>query len=100
MTHKANTRTVQGAHGELLELDTADGEPLLSRAAVTAVVGALLSLAVSFGLDLSPGQQAAITAVAVAAAPIIAAWWARRKSWSGRTVAQVVEHVEEAATRP
>lgn len=100
MSHKINTRQVEGARGELLELDTTDGEPLLSRATVTAVVGAILALAVSFGVDLSDGQQTAILAVAVAAAPLLAAWWARRKAWSGKTVGEVVTHVEDQATRP
>lgn len=100
MSHKINTRQVEGDGGRLLELDKTDREPLLSRATITAAVGAVLALAISFGVDLSDGQQTAITTVAVVAAPLIAAWWARRKSWSGKTVTEVVEHVEDQVTRP
>jgi hypothetical protein len=100
MTHKANTRMVEGAGGEPLELDPTDGNPLLSRAVVTALVAAILALAVSFGVDLSDSQQAAITAVAVAAAPIVLGVWARRKVWSGKTVGEVVDRQLDQATRP
>lgn len=86
-----STKLVEGAGGRTLEVDTGSGEPLLSRAAITAAVAAALSLLVSFGVDLTPAQQAAVTAVALIVVPLLAAWWARRKTWSGKTVGEVLD---------
>jgi hypothetical protein len=68
--------------------DPGSREPLLSRAVIVAVVGAALGLAAAFGLELSAGQQEAITVVAVVGAPLAAAVWARRHVWSGASVAE------------
>lgn len=84
------TKLVEGAEGQTLELDPSAGEPLLTRAAITAAVAAVLSLAVSFGVNLTSTQQAGITAVALVVVPLAAAWWARRKTWSGKTVSEVL----------
>lgn len=86
----SRTKLVEGAHGRTLEVDN-EAEPLLTRAAITAVVAAALSLLASFGLDLTQGQQAAVTAVALVVVPLVAAWWARRKTWSGKTVNEVLD---------
>lgn len=63
-------------------------EPVLSRAAVTALAGAVVAAVVSFGLPLSEAQQASLTTLLVAVAPVAAALWARRKAWSGASVAE------------
>jgi hypothetical protein len=67
--------------------DPGSRQPLLSRAVIVAAVGAALGLAAAFGLDLSEPQREAITVVAVAGAPLVAAVWAHRHVWSGATVA-------------
>jgi hypothetical protein len=48
-------------------------EPLRTVSAVVSIVGALLSLAVAFGLDLTKDQQAAILGVATVVAPVVIA---------------------------
>lgn len=75
--------------------DPESREPLLSRATIVAVVGAAVTLAVSFGLPLSDAQQIALTALAAAVAPLVAGWWARRRVWSGATVADLVTRPEK-----
>lgn len=68
--------------------DPTDREPVLRPAVIVAVVGAVLALAVSLGLDLDGGQQAAVMAVVTAGAPLLAGWLGRRKAWSGASVAE------------
>jgi hypothetical protein len=99
MQHKAGTRQVEGAHGERFELDTTSTEPVLVPA-LTAAVTQVVAVAVAFGLDLDTAQQVAIIGLPAALMPIAVWWSARKKAWAGKTVAGVVEHVEEAATRP
>lgn len=86
---------MEGEGGRTLEVDTRAGEPLLTRTAITAAAAAVLSLLVSFGVDLTPTQQASITAVALIVVPLVAAVWARRKTFSGRTVGEVVDAYQE-----
>ncbi|MEV0646114.1 hypothetical protein AB0I28_12690 [Phytomonospora sp. NPDC050363] len=54
-------------------------EPLAIRAVAVAVGAAVLAAAVSFGLTLTDVQQSAILGVVAVVAPLVAAWWARRK---------------------
>lgn len=54
-------------------------EPVVTAGAVAGIVGALLVLAVSFGMKITDDQQKAILAVVTLVAPIIAAWIARSK---------------------
>jgi hypothetical protein len=54
-------------------------EPVLTVAGIVAIIGALLGVAVSFGVALSAEQQAAILKLAVVAAPIIVGLVARQK---------------------
>ena len=54
-------------------------EPLLTRAGIVAVVGAVLTFATSFGLDLDAGQTAAILGLVTVLSPFVLAAWARRK---------------------
>jgi hypothetical protein len=84
------TKLVVDTDGERLRLDESSTEPVLKPAAIVAAVGAALSLAVSFGLDLTQTQQGAVMILATVAAPLVAGWIARRKAWSGRTVASVL----------
>ena len=65
-------------------------EPLLNRAGVTALAGAVVALVSSFGLDLSETQQGALTTILVVVLPVALAAWARRKTWSGATVADLL----------
>lgn len=65
-------------------------EPVLNRGAIVAAVTALLALLVAFGVPLSDGQQAAILGLIAAAAPLVAAVWARRSVDSPATVARKV----------
>jgi len=88
------TKIVEGASGERLTLDETSAEPVLKPAAIVAAVGFLLSLAISLGLDLSDVQQGAILGLATVAAPLVAGWLARRKAWSGRSVAAAVRAAE------
>jgi hypothetical protein len=99
MQHKAGTRQVEGAHGELIELDTKSTEPILTPA-LTATVTQVVAVAVAFGLDLDTAQQVAIIGLPAALMPIAVWWSARRKAWAGKTVGQVVERVEDQVTRP
>lgn len=70
----------------------AEKEPLLSRAAITAVVSAALFVAVAFGLPITEEQKAAIIGLISVAAPLFLAAWARKKAWAPATVrAAVVE---------
>lgn len=94
------SKIVEGAGGEQLELDERSKEPVLKPAAITAAVGFVLSLAISFGLDLSDVQQGAILGLATIAAPFVAGWLARRRAWSGRKVAEVLDIQLDKATRP
>lgn len=66
-------------------------EPLLSRATLTAVATAALTLLVSFGLPITEAQQAAILGFIAVAGPLGLAWWARRHTWSGRAVADAAK---------
>ena len=54
-------------------------EPLVTVASITALVGALIALLVSFGVKLTGDQQTAILAVTTVVAPLLVAAIARRK---------------------
>ena len=53
-------------------------EPVVSAAVITGLVGALLRLLISFGIDITPDQVEAILDVVTLAAPIVGALIARR----------------------
>lgn len=64
--------------------------PLLTRATITGVVGAVLALLVAFNVDLTPDQEKALVGLAVALAPIVAGVWARFKvTPTAEVVAQI-----------
>lgn len=95
-----STKIVEGESGRVLQLDPSSAEPLLNRAIITAAVSALLAAAVSFGLPLTDTQQDTVTALAVVVVPLALAWWARRKAWSGKAVAEVLDRQLDQVTRP
>lgn len=58
-------------------------EPVITAAAVTAVVGAVVGVLISFGVVISPEQKDSVITAIVAFYTIalgVQAWWARRKS--------------------
>lgn len=57
-------------------------EPAAVIGTITAIVTALLALAVAFGVDLSEEQRSAILALVATVAPIAAALLIRRSVWS------------------
>lgn len=65
-------------------------EPAMKAGGVTAAVGAGLWVAIEFGADLTPGQQAAILGAAVIVFPLLQAAWTRAKVWSPATVARLL----------
>lgn len=54
-------------------------EPLINRAFIVALVGALLTLLESFGVPITSDQQGAINQLLVILAPLIVAFLARSK---------------------
>ncbi len=54
-------------------------EPAITIASVTALVAALITLLVAFGVDISTDQKAAIMGVVTIGAPIVAGLLIRRK---------------------
>ena len=54
-------------------------EPLITRASLTALVAAVLTLLVTFGVGLSGEQQAAILGVVAVVAPLVVAAISRHR---------------------
>lgn len=54
-------------------------EPVAIVGTITGIVTALIALFVAFGLDLNRDQQTAILGVVAAVAPLVAAYFARRR---------------------
>ncbi len=71
-------------------------EPVISTATVTSAVGAIITLAVAFGLPLTKEQAVAILGVTTVVAPLVVIY-ARR--WTV-PAAQVVERVERQPEGP
>lgn len=65
-------------------------EPALKVGAIMAAATAAIGLLVAFGLKLTPEQTAAILAVVAALAPLVQAFWTRRKVWSPASVARML----------
>lgn len=70
--------------------DPDSSEPALSVGVVTTAVTAALTLAVTFGLDLSTAQTAAILGTVAALAPLVSAWFTRGRVYSPQSVAQLM----------
>jgi hypothetical protein len=75
----------------LQEIDPKDGETVLRPAVISGFVFAAGYVLISFGLDLSSDQLNAIATFALFLVPIGAGLWARKKAWSQKSVAMVVE---------
>lgn len=54
-------------------------EPLITAATVVAIFAAGLQVLVVFGLGLEPEQIKALMGLVTVTAPLVVAWWARRK---------------------
>jgi len=54
-------------------------EPLITRASITAIGGVIVTLLISFGVDLSQEQTAALAAAVAVAAPFLVAALTRPK---------------------
>ena len=54
-------------------------EPVITANTIVGLVTAVLVLLVAFGLPLTDDMRASIIGVVVIVAPLLAAWWARRK---------------------
>jgi hypothetical protein len=70
--------------------DPGSTEPALAVGTITAVVSAVIGLAVSFGLSLTPEQTAAILAVTTFAGPLVSGWFTRGRVYSPATVAKLL----------
>lgn len=70
--------------------DPESKEPALKVGTIVAVVGAVLSLLVSFGFTLTPEQTTAILAVTTIAAPLVSAWFTRSRVFSPAKVAELL----------
>ena len=75
-------------------------EPLLTVGFITAAAGAVLTLAVAFGLKLNHDQLIAIVGVIAVAAPIAVALLARGRVFAPDTVAEMVEDAKRTAREP
>jgi hypothetical protein len=75
---------------DLYNPDETKTEPLVSVGTITAAGAALLALVAAFGLRLNDDQQAAVLGILAVVAPIIVAWWGRRKVYSPSTVAKLL----------
>jgi FtsH-binding integral membrane protein len=54
-------------------------EPVISVAAITSLVAAAITLVTAFGLPLTPVQTQAILSFVAIAAPLVAAYFQRRR---------------------
>lgn len=54
-------------------------EPVVTVASITAAIAAALTLVVSFGLPLTDEQQNAILGIAAVTAPMVAAYFQRKR---------------------
>ena len=60
-------------------MNITEQEPVITANSIVAFISAAIVLAITFGLSISEEQKAAILGVVVIVAPLVAAWWARRK---------------------
>jgi hypothetical protein len=78
----------------------ASREPLLSVGWITAAAGALIGLAVAFGMDLTQAQTGAVLTLATVLAPMIVAGVGRRHVYAPSTVrAMVLDAARTGETR-
>lgn len=65
-------------------------EPVFTVATITSAVAAVVALVVAFGVPLTEDQQTAILSLAAVVAPLIAAYFARKRVTPVRTTARHV----------
>lgn len=63
---------------QLIPEGSMEQEPAFTAATVSALVTAVIALAVAFGVPITDGQRAAILTLVALAAPFLVAWYARR----------------------
>lgn len=68
-------------------------EPALSAGAVAAAIGAVLTLLMSFGVDLTESQTKAILGVVLIAGPVVVAAVIRARVYAPATVARLLRAV-------
>lgn len=62
-----------------LEMTAMQNEPVMTGATVLAAVGAVLTLLIAFGVDISTDQRAAIIGLVTVVAPVLVGWIVRSK---------------------
>lgn len=65
-------------------------EPSLAVGAVTATVAAILAVLAAFGLSLTEAQHDAVLVLVAAAAPMVAAWFTRKRVYSPASVRKLL----------
>lgn len=93
------SRIVEGQGGQPLVLDDKSQEPLLVPM-LTAALTHGVAVLVAFNVELTGAQQAAVIGLPAVVVPLGAWLWARRRAWSGRTVAEVLDRQLDQVTRP
>lgn len=66
-------------------------EPVMTVATLGALVGAGLTVAMAFGVDINDARTKAIAGLIVVAGPLVLGWLARRKAYSPATVARLLK---------
>lgn len=54
-------------------------EPVITGAAIISLAGAIITLLTAFGVVITPDQQTAILKIVVIVAPLVVAYFVRRK---------------------
>jgi uncharacterized YccA/Bax inhibitor family protein len=85
---------------EIPSITSAPAEPLAPVGAVMSLAAAVITLLVSYGVQISDSQQAAILGVVAIVGPILTVLWARRQVWSPLTVARLIVAERAKLTRP
>ena len=80
-------------------LPTTNSDPSGLVGGVGAAVGAVLSVLVAFGIDLTPAQVDAILLVVATFGPLVVAYAIRRWAWAPDSVETRVREVEAAYRR-
>lgn len=70
-------------------------EPLVFRSMVVAVVAAILSALIAFGVDISADQKAALLGVVASVSALVVAVWSRGKVTPVDSLPEEVDKFEE-----
>lgn len=66
-------------------------EPVMGVASIGTIIGAGLTVAVAFGVDINDPRAKAVAGFILIAGPLILGWFARRKAYSPATVARMLK---------